>query len=174
MRFSTIFTVLTAGVMAFAGAVPEIVAKRSNTDITNAFTDLSHKCDTIIPKYDSCYDDTCSEEITLELVAAIDACTSILGGTYGGLGTPAVAAVVADAVVKITVGLDAHKTKCGDKCPGLIDIYAKVDLSLSVCLKAVFGLCLGLLVLVTALILKLVVILKGLSLVLVLKVCLFI
>jgi hypothetical protein len=168
MRFSTIFTVLAAGAMAFAGAVPEIVAKRSNADIQNAFTDLSHKCDTIIPKFDNCWDDECSDAIVVELVAAVDVCTAALGGLHGGLATPALATVVAEVVTvsvgrfpgfhltdaclqKISVGLDGHKTKCGSKCPGLIDIYAKVDLSLSLCLKAVFELVFGLLVLVTAL-----------------------
>jgi len=168
MRFSTIFTVLTAGAMAFAGAVPEIIAKRSNADIQKAFTDLSKKCDTIIPKFDNCYDDKCSDTIAVELIVAIDACTSTLGGLTGGLGSSAVANVVAEVTTvsvgellglnlayalfqKIAVGLDTHKKKCGSGCPGLGLIYAKVDLSLSLCLKAVLNLCLGLLVLLTAL-----------------------
>ena len=168
MRFSTIFTVLAAGAMAFAGSVPEIVAKRSNTDIKNAFNDLSDKCDTIIPKFDDCYDDTCTASICAELIVAIGECTTVLGGLTGGLGTLTVAHAVVDVVTvsagqlpgfystnatfqKISVGLEDHKTQCGSGCPGLIDIYADVDVSLSVCLQAVFGLCLGLLALVTVL-----------------------
>ena len=98
MRFSTIFTALTAGAVVFAGAVPGVVTKRSNTDITNAFSDLSDKCDTIIPKFDDCHDDTCSASICAELIVAIDECTTVLGGVTGGLGTLAVAHVVADVV----------------------------------------------------------------------------
>ena len=98
MRFSVIFTVLAAGAMAFAGAVPDIVVKRSNTDIVNAFNDLSDKCDTIIPKFDDCHDDTCSALICAELVVAIDECTAVLGGLTGGLGTLAVAHAVVDVV----------------------------------------------------------------------------
>ena len=172
MHFSTIFTVLAAGAMAFAGAVPAsgpvAIAKRSNTDIKNAFNDLSDKCDAIFPKYSGCTDDTCSALLAAEIVVAVSECTTVLGGLTGGLGTLTVANAVVEAVTvsvgqlpefhsthtafqKISVGLDTHKTQCGSGCPGLIDIYADVDLSLSVCLQAVFGLCFGLLALVTVL-----------------------
>jgi len=98
MRFSTIFTVLAAGAMAFASAVPEIVAKRSTTDIQNAFYDLSGKCDTILPKLYDCKDDTCSTLVCAELVDAIDECTAVLGGLTGGFGTATLAFAVADVV----------------------------------------------------------------------------
>ncbi|KAF9649480.1 hypothetical protein BDM02DRAFT_3113693 [Thelephora ganbajun] len=174
MRFSTIFTVLAVGAMAFAGAVPEIVAKRSITDITNAFNDLSNKCDTILSKFDNCWDDTCSDAIVVELVGAIDVCTTSLGGLTGGLGTPALATVVANVVIKIADSLDVHKTKCGSRCPNLLTTYGKVDVSLSACLTVCFNLCIGLAVLVSALLVNLVVLLKGISLFLVLKVCLLV
>ena len=89
--------------MAFAGAVPEIVAKRSVTDVQKTFTDLGNKVDIIIPKFDDCYDDTCSDEIVVELVAVIDACTASLGGLSGGIATTALVTVVAD-VVTVSLG----------------------------------------------------------------------
>jgi len=103
MRFSTIFTVLAAGAMAFAGAVPEIVAKRSITDVQNTVADLSHKIDTITPKFGNCFDSTCSNEIVLEIVAAVDACTASLGPLSGGTATTALVTVVAD-VVTVSLG----------------------------------------------------------------------
>ena len=103
MRFSTIFTVLAAGVMAFAGAVPEIVAKRSNNDIIGAFNTLSNQCDTILPQYASCGNDQCTQAITAQLVAAINVCTSTLNSHPGGLANLAVANVVVDLIV-VSVG----------------------------------------------------------------------
>ena len=166
MRFSTIFTVLAAGAMAFAGAVPEIVAKRSNTDMKNAFDDLDNKCDTIIPKFSGCKDDTCSALVVAELVVAIKECTTVLGGLSGGLGTITVANAVV-GVVTVSVGRLPGSTSLTLPCrkslpvstrtrpsvaasaPGLINIYADIDLSLSVCLQTVFNLCTGLVALVT-------------------------
>ena len=103
MRFSTIFAVLAAGVMAFAGAVPEIVAKRSNDDIIGAFNTLSNKCDTIFPKFGTCGNDQCTKEITAELVAAINVCTGTISSHPGGLGNVAVANVVV-AIIAVSVG----------------------------------------------------------------------
>jgi len=156
MRFSTIFTVLAAGATAFAAAVPGIAMKRSVTDIQNAFNTFSSAADTIIPKLDDCMDDTCSKNIVTELVQAISACNSTIGGLTGGPATPALTSLVANVVTvsngkfpgshftdaslqKIGVGLDGHKTKCGSKCPGLPDIYAQVDSPLSLCLQKVSG-----------------------------------
>ena len=168
MRFSTIFAVLSASAMAFASVVPEIVAKRSVTDVQKPFTDLSSKCDTIIPKFDSCNDDQCSDSIVNELVSAINDHTTTLGGVTGGPGTSPVATSVSDVVTvsvgedpgirfthtplqKITKALDAHKTKCGSKCPNLINTYAKVDPPFSLFLKDAFNLAPGLVNLVTPL-----------------------
>ena len=161
MRFSTIFTVLATGALAFAGSVPETAAKKNATDIQNPFTDLSHKCDTIIPKFDNCVDDHCSDEIVVELVTAINGSTNALDGLPGGPSTPDLATVVSDVVTvsvgkylglrsthtpfqKITRALDAHKTGCGPKCPSLMNTYAKLDPPFSLCLKAAFNLAPGL------------------------------
>ena len=95
MRFSTIFTVLAAGAMAFASAVP---AKRSASDIQSVFNNLSGNCDTILSKLDSCQDDSCTSEIVGELASAIDGCTTTLGGTSGGPADTAVSNAVADVV----------------------------------------------------------------------------
>ena len=103
MRFSTIFTVLATGVMAFAGAVPEIVAKRSNTDITNAFHTLSNQCDTILPEFAHCGNDQCTKDITAKVVAAIDVCTATINSHPGGLANLAVAKVIVD-VMAVSVG----------------------------------------------------------------------
>ena len=51
-----------------------------------------------MPKFSNCLDDTCSDEIVVELVAAIDACTATLGGLSGGISTTALVTVVADVV----------------------------------------------------------------------------
>jgi hypothetical protein len=165
MRFFTIFTVLAAGVMAFAGAVPEIVEKRSTTDVQNAFTTLNNQCDTILPKFGGCSDNDCTLSIVLELVAAINTCKNTLGGVTGGIATPGLASVVAGVVIvsgselsgyrathissqKITNALKGHKDQCGSGCPNVNSIYAQVDVALSLCLGVAFNLCLGLVVLV--------------------------
>jgi len=163
MRFSTIFTVLAAGAMAFAGAVPEIVAKRSNVNIQNAFNALNSQCDTIIPQLKNCNDNDCTSGVIVQLVAAIDSCKTTLGSCTGGIATTAVASVVADVVTKITVGLNDHKNGCS-QCTDLVDIYAQVDVALSACLGVVFKLCLGLSLLVSLLLVSVVVILNGLGL----------
>jgi len=103
MRFSTIFTVLAAGVMAFAGAVPEIVAKRSNGDITDAFNTLDSHCDSILPEFGSCGNDQCTNDITVKLTAAIDACTGAINNHPGGLANLAVANVIVK-VITVRVG----------------------------------------------------------------------
>ena len=153
--------------MAFAGAVPEIVAKRSNVDIQNAFNALNSQCDTIIPQLNNCHDNDCTSGVIVQLVAAIDDCKTTLGSCTGGIATTAVASVVADVVTvsygvflepypthappqKITVGLNNHKNGCS-QCTDLVDIYAQVDVALSACLGVVFQLCLGLSLLVSLL-----------------------
>lgn len=98
MRFFTIFTVLTAGAMAFAGVVPEIVEKRSTKDVQNAFTDLGHKFDAIIPKFDNCWDSQCSDAIVVELASAIDGFTATIGGLPGGLGSIPLATTIKDII----------------------------------------------------------------------------
>ena len=103
MRFSTIFTVLAAGVVAFAGAVPEIVAKRSNGDITQAFNTLSQQCDTIFPEFATCGNDQCTKDITAKIVAAIDVCTGTINSHPGGLANLAVAKVIVDVMI-VSVG----------------------------------------------------------------------
>ena len=92
MRFSTIFAVLAAGAMAFASAVPEIIEKRATAE--TALTDLSNQCDTILPKFGGCSDITCSTAVVVELCAAIDTCTGVLGGVGGGLPYPALVTLV--------------------------------------------------------------------------------
>ena len=98
MRFFTVFTVLAASAMAFAGAIPDIIAKRGVADVQNSMTALSNQCDTILPKFDDCHDDDCTTTIVLELDAAINSCKNTLGGLTGGLGSPALASVVVDLV----------------------------------------------------------------------------
>ena len=52
MRFSTVFSVLACGAMAMAAAItPDVLVRRSNTDISNALTGLDQKCDAIFPKF---------------------------------------------------------------------------------------------------------------------------
>jgi len=166
MRFSTIFTVLATGAMALAAAVPGIVEKRSVADIQNAFNTLSGAADTIIPKFDDCMDDTCSKEIVTELVGAIDTCTSTISGLTGGPATSDLGSLVANVVnvsnakfpaphfthapfQKISVALEEHETKCGTKCPTLIDIYAPINTSLPSCLQKAVSFVTDLLPLVT-------------------------
>ncbi|KAF9780331.1 hypothetical protein BJ322DRAFT_333992 [Thelephora terrestris] len=143
MRFSTIFTVLAAGAMAIAGAVPEIVAKRSTNDIQSAFTTLSNKCDTILPKFTSCSDNDCTTTVVAELVVAIEACTAVVKGCDGGVPSAALVEVVVEVVVKIVAALSAHVDVCIG-CDGLIDIYASVNVALAACLAVVVELCAGL------------------------------
>lgn len=108
MRFSTILTVLAAGVMAFAGAVPEIVTKRSATQMQNSWTALGDKCNNILPKLGNCGNDACTNSVSLELRAAIDECTSDMGGIVGGIiATPELAGVIA-RIISVS----------GDKLPG--------------------------------------------------------
>ena len=170
MRFSTIFTVIAAGAMAFASSVPELIAKRSTTDIQNAFSDLGDKCSNdILPKFDDCSDDTCTIEICAEIIAAIDDCKTTIGG-FTGIGTIGLATVIVDDVLAVSggkflgpwysahmpfqtiaVGLQTHKDKCGGNCPGILTTYAEVDVSLSACLSLCFSLCFGLSFLISTL-----------------------
>ncbi|KAF9783963.1 hypothetical protein BJ322DRAFT_888143 [Thelephora terrestris] len=143
MRFFTIFTVLAAGAMAIAGAVPEIVAKRSTTDIQNAFSTLSGQCDSILPKFTSCNDNACTTTVVAELVVAIEACTTVLKGCGPGIPTTDLVNVVVEVIVKITAALSAHVGVCVG-CSGLIDIYASVNVALAACLAVVVELCVGL------------------------------
>jgi len=174
MRFSTIFTVLAAGVMAFAGAVPEIVAKRSNEDITGAFNTLRSQCNDIFPKFTNCDNDQCTKEITVEIVAAVNVCTATLNNHPGGIANLEVANLIVEVVAEIAAALDLHVNTCGSECPGAIDIFADVDLSLSLCLQVVLKLCIGLISLLPDLFVNLAVTLKLLCFNLVLNACVFI
>ena len=100
MRFSTIFVVLTAGVMALAGAIPETVAKRSITDVQTACTTLINKADTIISELNTCSDNTCTDPLVSELADAINACVTVLGTLPRGSqpGSDAIAGIIANAV----------------------------------------------------------------------------
>jgi len=49
------------------------------------------------------------------------------------------------------VALNLHVSTCGSGCPGAIGIFAAIDLSLSLCLKAVLKLCIGLIAILPAL-----------------------
>ena len=161
MRFFAIFTVVAAGVMALAGAIPEAAMKRDVATIQNAFSTLENKVDTIMPKFNGCNNDDCTTEVVVELVAVISDCTNVLGSVNGGIGTLALASVVAEVFTvsfgkssglhftymllqKITVGLGNHKNQCGSGCPNILSIYAQIDVALSVCLNLCFQLCLGL------------------------------
>ena len=156
MRFYTAFVVLTAGVMAFAGAVPETAAKRSIADVQTACTALINKADAIAPKLSSCSDNACTATLVGELVDSIHACNTALGtlsrGSQSGSGT--IADTVANAVAvsldeflrsdalysqssqKIASDLSSLKTSCGSKCSNLATNYATVDSSLSACVQA--------------------------------------
>jgi len=149
MRFSTIFTVLAAGAVAFASAVPEIVAKRSGVEVEAELIVLSGKCDNIIPKFDHCYDDDCTNEIVFELIAVIKDCNTKIGGFLGVIATPNIASIVVEIVTKITVALKNHKTHCDSGCPNILATYALIDISLSAWLRVCLDICLGLFVLVS-------------------------
>jgi len=174
MRFSTIFTVLAAGVMAFAGAVPEIAAKRSTDDIIGAFHTLSGQCNDIFPKFANCKNDECTKVITAEIVAAVNVCTDTLNNHPGGLSNPEVANVIVGVVTDIALALDVHVNTCGSECPGAIEIFADVDLSLSLCLQVVLKLCIGLIATLPGLLVNLAATLKLLCFDLVIKACVLI
>ena len=97
MRFSTIFTVLAAGAMALAGAIPEIVEKRS-TGVLDAFNTLNNQCNTIIPQLGTCTTNGCTSGVIVQLVAAINVCTTALGGCTGGDSTPELVSIVIEVV----------------------------------------------------------------------------
>ena len=165
MRFSTVFTVIATGAMAFAAVIPDSVVKRSTTDIQNAFTNLGSQCDTIIPKFNDCSSDDCTNEVVSELVSAINNCKNNLGGS-GGAGDSNLANAVSGVVnvsggkllephsthsqfQKIASGLEDHKNKCGSGCPNVLTAYGQVDSSLSGTLSACFNLSSGLVSLVS-------------------------
>ena len=165
MRFSTIFTVIAAGAMAFASALP---AKRSNADVQAALTALGNQCDTIVPKFGNCQDDDCNKNVILQMTAAIDDCKNTIGGLTGGNPDSDLANAVASVVnvgggkllgphfihtpfQKCTADLDDHKTTCGSGCPNLPTLYGQIDDSLSACLSTCFNLFSGLPALVTPL-----------------------
>jgi hypothetical protein len=164
MRFSAAFTVLAAGAMASAGVIP----KRSPTDVQNAFNDLGSKCDTIIPKFDDCKDDDCTNQVALQLVDAINDTKNTIGPLTCGTGNSDIANAIAGVLTvssckllgslsthvplqKVTNGLEDHKNNCGNGCPNVLTDYAQVDSSLSGCLNSTFNLCSGLPALVTPL-----------------------
>ena len=78
MRFSTVFAVLTASAMAFAGAVPQAAVKRSVESARDACDGFIIKVQHIIPKFRDCSNDTCSSAIVHHLDDVIDACTAAL------------------------------------------------------------------------------------------------
>ena len=100
MRFSTIFTVIAAGALALAGAVPDMIEKRTG-DITSIFNTLNDQCNDILPQFGDCYDDDCTTSIVADLNVAIKACTSSLGGISGLilLPPPGLVSLVANIVV---------------------------------------------------------------------------
>jgi hypothetical protein len=140
-----------------AGPTP----KRSPADIQSAFGDLGSKCDTIIPKFDDCKDDNCTNQVALQLVNAINDTKNVIGPLTCGTGDNGVANAIAGVVTvssskllgplpthlsfqKITNGLEDHKNKCGSGCPNVLTDYAQVDSSLSGCLNTSFNMCSGL------------------------------
>jgi len=172
MRFSTIFTVLTAGAMAFASAVPGVVVKRGITQYEDAFTTLHKKCDDIFPQFADCHDDDCTNTIVLEIVAVIKECHDNIISFPEVFGDNNLAIIVANVVIDIADTLDNHKKDCGDRCPNIINTYAQVDIALKDCLAVAFNLCLGLALLVSVLLLGLLVTLKDIVFTLVIAVCL--
>ena len=98
MRFSTIFTVLAAGAMAFAGAIPEVVEKRATSDVVNAFNTLNNQCNTFIPQLGACTTNDCTSAVIVQLVAAINVCTTTLGSCTGGDSTTELVEVVIGVV----------------------------------------------------------------------------
>jgi hypothetical protein len=108
MRFSTVLPVLTLGAMAFASAIP----KRSPADIQGAFNNLGNKCDTIIPKFDDCKDDDCTNQVALQLVDAINDTKNTIGPLTCGTGDNGVASAIAGVVTvssgKLLGSLSTH------------------------------------------------------------------
>ena len=166
MRFSTVLTVLAAGTMAFAGAIPKT---SDTTDVQNVFNNLSTQSDAILPKLDSCGDDDCTNKVVLQLADAINDCKNKIGPLPGGPGDNSTANLVAGMVTvslgealpgpqsthitfqKIETGLEDHKKKCGSGCPKILTTYAQLDSPLSGCLNASFNLYTGLSTLVSPL-----------------------
>ncbi|KAF9785146.1 hypothetical protein BJ322DRAFT_811805 [Thelephora terrestris] len=173
MRFSTVISVLACGAMAFAAALaPGVLVGRSSTGVSDAVSVLNHKCDSILPLFDTCNDAQCTDTIVLKLVAEVDVATAACVNLNEGISAPLVQGV-AGVVSKIILKLNSHKLSCGGKC-GDFSVYAKIDLCISLWLQQL-GVCVsGILVSVAALLLDVVLVLQGLSLSLILKVCLFI
>jgi len=155
--------------MALASAIPEIVAR--GTDVATAFNTLSSQCDPILDQFNGCDNDDCTLAICLQLVAVINDCKTSISPLPTVEGDEIIAEAVAEVVVKIEAGLEAHKKQCGGNCPNIPFIYAQVDVSLSACLTVCFNLCIGLVALVSDLLLSVVAVLQDIYLILVLRIC---
>ena len=169
MRFSTVFAVLTGSAMAFAGAVPQIAAKRSIADVQAA---CNFFLDGIAPEFSSCgSNDTCVTTVVDQLVIAINNCTTALHTIPDG-ALPA-NETLADGIGNATAvslgglqglthfthtlsqiiveGFNELETGCNGQCSSLIALTQDLDFAISGLLTEVFKVVTGLKALVVSL-----------------------
>ena len=107
MRFSTIFTVLTASAMAFAGVISQISVKRSITDVQEVCDDFITMADVFHFEIMSCQcsNDTCSVITIEQLVNTINDCSIALNTLpEGSLSANDTFAETATSTVDVSLG----------------------------------------------------------------------
>ena len=160
MRFSTIFTVLATGSVAFTAAVPQIVAKRDAMGIQTTLGDLGNQLGNIAPVLTGFKGDECAENAFEPMVSAIENQTSNLSGVSCDSDNDAVVSshqsrqckfwVVSGAsstslthrYQAVVFPLESHKNECDPNgCPKSDQKCSDVDPSLSELLIKTFQLC---------------------------------